>query len=90
MHGNRHLAALLGLIAVTALVVVSHPTGPVTSSEVVPIVTLPSEVAGWRGADGVPSNVLPIDPRSIGGQRRTYIRNGRSVWLAVGRYGSCH
>jgi EpsI family protein len=87
MRGNGHLAALLGLIALTALVVVSHPTGPVTSSEVVPIVTLPSEVAGWRGVDGVPVNVLPIDPRSIGGQRRTYMRNGQSVWLAVGRYG---
>jgi len=87
MRGVSHLAALLVLVGATALVVATHSTAPVTSVEVAPLVTLPSEAAGWRGVEGVPGNVLPVDPRAIGGQRRTYVRDGQSVWLAVGRYG---
>jgi EpsI family protein len=80
-----HLLVLFALLAVTALAT-STPRGPGLPPGTVPLESLASQADGWEGMDGAPEDALPIDPRAVDTLRRTYVKQGRAVWVAVARY----
>jgi EpsI family protein len=84
---DRHLAVLLAILAVTA-VVVAVPKGPPEFLPAASLPALPAEVEGWIATGEAPEQVLPDDPRAIESVRRRYENGGRVVLLAVAHYPS--
>lgn len=81
---DRYLLTFLGIVVLTGIVVVS-PRRP-DEAPLPPMGAPPLELHDWVGADGAPDDVLPIDERAVDGFRRTYRKQGATVWLAVSRY----
>lgn len=84
---DRYLLVLLGLVALAGLAI-SLPRWEGEARRAEPIHELPQRFDGWVAAEGAPEEILPSDPRALETVRRTYAKEGRRVFLAVGRYRS--
>ena len=76
----------LGLILVLfgAVGAVLYTPAPVTSAvNPASLYALPSQVGTWTGVDGVPEDILPLDPNEKLSVRRTYQRGSQVAWVSV-------
>ena len=82
---DRYLLALLAIVALAG-VAITLPQREGEPHQPAPIRDLPRRFDGWISVEGIPEEILPSDPRALETVRRTYTREGRTVFLAVGRY----
>jgi EpsI family protein len=76
------------LIAVLALLVLAAGAIALTPRvrecpRAAPVEGLPTILAGWTDADGIPDETLPIDPSEVAAVRRTYRSGPRVAWVSV-------
>jgi EpsI family protein len=73
---------ILGLLTGTAAVLYLAP--PVTSAvNPVTIYAIPTTLGSWSGVEGVPEEILPLDPNERASVRRTYRNGDRIAWISV-------
>lgn len=84
---DRYLLTLLGLAGLAGLAI-SLPGGEGELLQAALVHELPPRFDGWAAVEGVPEEILPSDPRALETVRRTYAKEGHTVFLAVGRYRS--
>ena len=77
------VAALLLIAAAGGVVLL--PSG-VKDAPAVSLVTFTGDIAGWRGSNHVPADVLPADEGVSEHVLRTYESGTRRVWVSVGYY----
>lgn len=83
---DRPLFVVLGLVAVTALLI-SIPRGVVRAATGRSPDAIPLELGPWTGRMiAAEDRALPLDPRSLESIRRIYESGDRRVWLGVARY----
>jgi EpsI family protein len=76
------LALILGLFAASAAVLYLAP--PVTSAvNPVAVYAVPTTLGSWSGVEGVPEEILPLDPNERASVRRTYRDGDRIAWVSV-------
>jgi EpsI family protein len=76
------LGVVMVLIAAAAAVLYMAP--PVTSAtNPVSVYAVPATLGSWSGADGVPDDILPVDPNEKVSVRRTYHSGDRVAWVSV-------
>jgi len=76
----------LGLVLVLlgATGVILHTATPVTSAvNPASLFSVPPRVGTWAGVDGVPEEILPLDPNEKLSVRRTYQRGPQVAWVSV-------
>lgn len=72
------------LLLFAAGAAVLHMTPAVTSAmNPVSLYALPTVLGAWSGADGVPEEILPLDPNEKMSVRRTYRDGDRIAWVSV-------
>jgi len=79
MRTGWRLGVILVLFAASALVLhrvpaVKGATNPVS------LFALPMTLGAWAGAEGVPEEILPVDPNEKLSVRRTYRTGGQLAW----------
>ena len=73
---------ILGLLTGTAAVLYLAP--PVTSAvNPVMVYAIPTMLGSWSGVEGVPEEILPLDPNERASVRRTYRNGDRIAWISV-------
>jgi EpsI family protein len=76
------LGVVMVLIAAAAAVLYMAP--PVTSAmNPVSVYAVPANLGSWSGADGVPDDILPVDPNEKVSVRRTYHSGDHVAWVSV-------
>src|SRR4030095_5941642 len=76
------LAVILGLFAGSAAILYLAP--PVTSAvNPVTVYAVPTALGSWSGVEGVPEEILPLDPNERASVRRTYRDGDRIAWVSV-------
>jgi EpsI family protein len=83
---NGHLITLVVILGLAAGAAYIPRTAPITA--VRPLPQLPLAIGEWIGSPGVPSEVLPVDPRARESGRWTYRNGERLVWVGVDLYDS--
>ena len=82
MKTGWRLAVILGLLTGTAAVLYLAP--PVTSAvNPVAIYAVPAMLGPWSSVEGVPEEILPLDPNERASVRRTYRNGDRIAWVSV-------
>jgi len=82
---DRRLTLLLALVALTGLAI-ALPRVAEDAPAGAAVLSMPSSLDGWMMATGAPEDVLPRDPRAIDAARATYVKDGRTVFVGIGRY----
>jgi len=76
------LVVILSLFAAAAACLYTSPA--VTSAmNPVSVYAVPTRLGAWTGADGVPDDILPVDPNERASVRRTYHRGDHIAWVSV-------
>jgi EpsI family protein len=76
------LAVVLILFAAAAVVL--HTARPVTGVvNAVSLFAIPETLGVWSGVDGVPEDILPLDPNEKLSVRRTYRHGAQVAWVSV-------
>jgi EpsI family protein len=85
MRTGWRLGVILVLLAATAAVL--H-TAPPVKGAVNPfsLFALPTAFGAWVAADGVPEDILPLDPNEKLSVRRTYREGDQLAWVSVGLF----
>jgi len=76
----------LGLVLVLfgAAAAVLYTAAPVTSAvNPASLYVVPSKVGAWTSVEGVPEDILPLDPNEKLSVRRTYQRGSQVAWVSV-------
>ena len=61
-----------------------HTATPVTSAvNPASLFSVPPQVGAWTSVDGVPDDILPLDPNEKLSVRRTYQRGPQTAWVSV-------
>ena len=82
MRVGLRLCVVMVLIAAAAAVLYMAP--PVTSAmNPVSVYAVPARLGSWSGADGVPDDILPVDPNEKVSVRRTYHSGDHVAWVSV-------
>ena len=82
MRTGWRLALILALFAGSAAVLYLAP--PVTSAvNPVAVYAVPTKLGSWSGVEGVPEEILPLDPNERASVRRTYRDGDRIAWISV-------
>ena len=84
---DRYLLIFLGLVALAGATII-FPRAEGEPHGAAPIHELQQRFDGWVAVQGVPEEILPSDPRSLATVRRTYARDGLTVYIAISRYRS--
>lgn len=79
---RARLIAVLALLALAAGAIVLTPRVR-ECPRAAPLEGLPTILAGWTDADGIPDETLPIDPSEVAAVRRTYRSGPRVAWVSV-------
>ena len=73
---------ILSLLTGTATILYFAP--PVTSAvNPVAVYAVPTMLGSWSGVEGVPEEILPLDPNERASVRRTYRNGDRVAWVSV-------
>lgn len=82
MRTGWRLPVILILFAATAAGLYMAP--PVTSAmNPVSVYAVPARLGSWTGADGVPEDILPVEPNERVSVRRTYHSGDHVAWVSV-------
>jgi EpsI family protein len=79
---RARLIAVLALLVLAAGAIVLTPRVR-ECPRAAPLEGLPTILAGWTDADGIPDETLPIDPSEVAAVRRTYRSGPRVAWVSV-------
>jgi EpsI family protein len=79
---RARLIAVLALLVLAAGAIVLTPRVR-ECPRAAPLEGLPTILAGWKDADGIPDETLPIDPSEVAAVRRTYRSGPRVAWVSV-------
>jgi EpsI family protein len=79
---RTRLIAVLALLVLTSGAIVLTPRVR-ECPRAAPLDGLPTVLAGWTDADGIPDETLPIDPSEVAAVRRTYRSGPRVAWVSV-------
>jgi EpsI family protein len=79
---RARLIAVLALLVLAAGAIVLTPRVR-DCPRAAPLEGLPTILAGWTDADGIPDETLPIDPSEVAAVRRTYRSGPRVAWVSV-------
>lgn len=79
---RARLIAVLALLVLAAGAIVLTPRVR-ECQRAAPLEGLPTILAGWTDADGIPDETLPIDPSEVAAVRRTYRSGPRVAWVSV-------
>ena len=82
MRLGWRLGVILMLCAATTVVLYLAP--PVRSAtNPVSVYAVPATLGSWSGSDGVPEEILPVDPNERVSLRRTYHSGDHVAWVSV-------
>ena len=82
MRVGWRLGVVLALFGATAALL--YTAAPVTSAvNPASLFALPPMVGAWSSVEGVPEEILPIDPNEKVSVRRTYSSAGKIAWVSV-------